>query len=193
MLINEQLTSSEMQNQPKLEIPESLEKDTLTFVHEGGHCVAALALNRKIYAYNVAGKVSWVSESMKREKGHIAKAKLTTNEGVVSYDSHGLTEEERQITAAAGTAGELVYFGHIESQFKEQEHDRKKGGFKSILEIQEVADTLADRFESGDLAHLYQEVMNRLSMGEGFDDFNKAIDSGIPPVEYIQKSSQRRS
>ena len=170
------------------EIPPPLEEDTLTLVHEGGHATYALAIGKKIKAYNIAGKVAWVSKQFP-DKANVANAKLTHNEGVVSYDSTGMTPEQIQESAAAGTAGELIFYGHIESAAAEQENDRKKGQYKSIWEIQSVADRLADKFEVGEMAQIYRFVMQRLVAGQGFDDINEAIEQGIKPQDFIKDIS----
>ncbi|GIW69618.1 MAG: hypothetical protein KatS3mg101_0365 [Patescibacteria group bacterium] len=180
-------TFSENKNQP-FEIPPSLEKDTLTLVHEGGHATYALSIGRKIKAYNIAGKVAWVSR-LYPEKSNVANAKLTHNEGVVSYETAGMTPIQIQESAAAGAAGELVYFGHIESTAAEQENDRKKGKFNSIWEMQAVAEGLADKFEAGEMAKIYCFVMRRLVANQGFDDINEAIDQGIKPLDFIENIS----
>jgi hypothetical protein len=179
---------SQTETAPYIEVPPSLENDKLTLAHEGGHATVALALGRKIKAYNIAGKVAWVSKQFP-DKSNIALAKLTHREGVVSYDTKNLTQEEIRLSAAAGAAGELLWLGYIESTAAEQEHDRKKGGFSSIWGIQETADKLANDMDTGSLAVLHRFVMHRLINGKGFDDINEAIDQGIKPIEYVRNSS----
>ena len=147
-------------------LPETLIGEEVTFFHEAGHATMALALGLEIHAYNIAGKVSWLAPTAPESKRNIKEAKLGHMEGVISYNSSKLKkEEDKKLLAAAGVAGELVAFDHIASPTKDQLHDRTKGGFESICDIQKVADTLADRFETGDLKETFDYVVTNMSQG----------------------------
>ena len=164
--------------------PEILRGEDLVFFHESGHATIALLFNIPIDAYNVAGKLGWVSADAPQRKKHYASVKLDGNEGVVSYRSTNLTEQQRKIMSAGGVASELARYGHIGSSTPDQESDRKKGGFGSIFEIQAVADPLADRFDT-DLNVLYRFVLNRIALNKGFDDINQLIGKGCKIAELF--------
>lgn len=86
----------------KIVSPEVLKNDDLVFFHEGGHATLALLFNIPIDAYNVAGKLGWVSTDAPQRKKHYASVKLDGNEGVVSYRSKTLTEEQQKLMSAGG-------------------------------------------------------------------------------------------
>jgi hypothetical protein len=168
----------------KVSSPEVLKGDDLVFFHEGGHATLALLFNIPIDAYNVAGKLGWVSVDAPQGKKHYASVKLDGNEGVVSYRLASLTDKQRKMMSAGGVASELSHFGHIGSSTTDQEGDRKKGGFGSIFEIQAVADPLADRFET-DLNTLYRFTLNRIAQNKGFEDIDLLIESGYKISEVF--------
>jgi len=149
----------------KYPLPEALIGEEVTFFHEAGHATMALALGLEVYAYNISGKISWLSPRAPESKRRIIEAKLGHMEGVVSYNSSGLKDEDKKMLAAAGVAGELVAFNHIASSTESQVHDREKGGFGSIWDIQKTAETLADRFETGDLKETFNYVVENMSKG----------------------------
>ncbi len=86
----------------ELKSPEVLRGDDLVFFHEGGHATVALLLNVQIDAYNVAGRLGWVSVNVPKNKRYYGSVKLDSNEGVVSYKPSVLSEEDRKMMSVGG-------------------------------------------------------------------------------------------
>lgn len=148
------------------EVPEFLEGLKSTLFHEAGHLATARALGVRVWGYSVGGKVVWISSEMPPQVRALYERQARRLEGFVSVNPEDVTEQNRKLLAAGGAAGELILLGYIESGAKEQAQDRFIGGISTFGELQEIADVIADRLETGEWSDIFVDTLDRMSRGQ---------------------------
>gem|GEM_PF-2137621 len=122
----------------------------------------------------------WFEIDLERESGYSQlNTSRSSKEGGLLWDSHGVAKDDPLVKdiAGGGVGSELLHFGYIRSNARSQSVDRELGGFKDFAEVLDSADKLADDLE-GPLKPLYAFTLQRMLVGEGFDDINAYIRSG---------------
>lgn len=159
-------SESRVNSNRTFEIPKTLEAFKGNLYHEAGHIATARALDVEVWGYNVNGEIKWISDKMPADLRTAYEKQAGRFQGFVSIDPKDVTEVNKKLLAAGGAAGELIALGYITGDARELAQDKSLGGIANFKELQETADVVADKLETGEWRDIFIDTLEKMSTGQ---------------------------